>query len=176
MLWPAERNLIVRGETDNTAKVLILYRRHDSDVEVWCYRTTGEMLTLLEASPRDRGRKWESVWGNGERLKQGFKWGTMKVREATRRGSVKVTVAEKSTVVSAVHTCTYMNKQHLPSHSKWGGVAEALHLKLWAKTWNCSCMLQSILLSSLCQRLDCVPLSQWNQRQEMRWRMKWQGA
>lgn len=54
-------------------KVQMLYRRHDSDDEVWCYRSTEETLTLLQASPRDRGRNWESARGNGERLQKDSK-------------------------------------------------------------------------------------------------------
>lgn len=154
--------------------MLILYRRHDSDDEVWCYRRTGEALTLVEASPRGRGRKWESARGNGERLEQGFKQGNNDGYEATRKEAWRWT---RWPLTTLAHTWTH---KHLWAHSKWEvgggrwgvGFAEALHLKLWDKTWNCSCMLQSILLSSLCQRLDCVTLSQWNTRQEMRWRMK----
>lgn len=42
-----------------TTKVLMLYRCRDCHAGVRCYGRTEDTLIFLEASPRDRGRKWE---------------------------------------------------------------------------------------------------------------------
>lgn len=152
-----------------TTKVLILYRRHDSDDKVWCYRRTEETLTLLEASPGEPRVEMREHKRERREIQRGFKKETTKVKERRQEekvwrwirqwhplrsfGHLQTIWCYTSADVLQIRTCLRANSKCLLG----GGVG--LLLKLWDETWNCSCMLQSIPLSSLCQRLDCLSLS-----------------
>lgn len=164
-------------------KVQMLYRRHDSDDEVWCYRSTEETLTLLQASPRDRGRNWESARGNGERLQEDSKMeqqgpersSKKKKREGEQGDEIHlICLVIHHHLVFYTHShayCRYMNTQTfacsllMPGGGCCGGsafeaVGRDMKLLLYAS-------INSPLIPQSASRLS-VPLSQLNTRKRMR--------
>lgn len=144
-----------------TTKVLMLYRSPDCHDEVWRYRRTEDTLIFLEARLREWGRKWERV---RERTEGDFRreGGTTKVRErqreeeawrSRRQWNLLSSFSQRLTI--GCFTFTHILHIHKHLHACWGKRL----FKLCAETWNWSCMLQSILISSLCQRLDRLSLS-----------------
>lgn len=77
-----------------------------------------------------------------------------------RRGSPKVNNTKKSAwfllvIPNLLGFCTHIKTCTSSQDTFWEGWL----FKQWAGSWNCSCMLKSILIPSLCQRLDRLSLS-----------------
>lgn len=154
-----------------------------------CWYCTDIMIMMSRSDTKGgEGKRWQSwrwargiqggneeAWERTERDANREQWRSERQQEEVWRWT-RWRNPLSHTLTMLAHTQTHKHlwacskcplvwlREEMKGEENWGG-SEALSLKLWSRTWNCSCMLQSILLSiPLSVSRLSAPFFQWKRK------------